>query len=354
MNRRKIISSIGSGSLLALAGCLNQDSSSQEDTTEQATGTENESEETTEESEPQEFELRTLGVSADGPDSVVLSGEIVGYNEGDDISAHIQIKTNQNDEWVPTGERFSFRAEHITESREFSRVLSNGVRGGVEYQYRATAEVNGEMLYGETRSFNIQDLDISSAQIEFGEPELIGEDTASDTIAVVEVPVENVSEFDSGEISGEVRWFDDQNTYLGDSYGSLYTLRAGESGYLRVSSYADGLNQDSISNFELTTDYNITPPESEGIDAIDSNLNLSEYPWTVTGRATNERSDSPNRVEGIVRFYDGSAVVLGDVTDTQDTSNVPEGSNWEFEIRILQGDIAVAREADDYEVIFDI
>ncbi|MBX0288442.1 FxLYD domain-containing protein [Halomicroarcula sp. F28] len=366
INRRKILSSIGSGSVIALAGCMNQSSSPEENSTSDENGTPEENsppdENNTEdgEEEPsgdnssQEFELRTLGLSADSLDSVVLSGEVVGYNEGDDVSVYVQIKTNEDDEWRPTGDRFLRQAERITESREFSRELRGSIKGGIEYQYRSIADVNGEILYGETQSFTVQDLGIASAEIEFGEPELTEEDTEAEMVAVVKVPVENVSEFDSGRIGGVVRWFDDQNTYLGDSSGSLYTLRAGESGYLRVSSYADGINQDRISDFELTTDYNITLPESEGIDVLNSTMDLNGYPWTVSGRATYERSDAPNRVEGIARFYDNSGRVLGDVTDTQDTSNVPEGSNWEFEIRILQGDIDMARESDDYEVMFDI
>ena len=354
MNRRKIISSTGVGSVIAIAGCMNQITSSGDEGSEQQDSSEADEEGSNEDSSSQKFELRTLGVSADSPDSVVLSGEVIGYNEGDETSVYIQIKTNEEDGWIPTGDRFLRQAERIAQSREFSRELRSSIEGGIEYEYRAIADVNGKIVYGETKSFSAQDLEIESPEIEFGEPELTEEDTGAEMTAVLEVPIENVSEFDSGSINGEVRWFDDQDTFLGDSYGSLYTLRAGESGYLRVSSYADDIDQNSISDFELNTGYNIEPPESEGIDVIDSTMDLSEYPWTVSGRASNDRSNTPRRVEGIVRLYDSSGSVLGDVTDTQDISNVPEQSNWQFEIRILQDNIAIAREADDYEIIFDI
>ena len=337
---------MATSSTLGLAGCADQTlrSESEDNPEDGPENNEDSTEETT-----KELGIETGGFSADSFEEIEFNVEVTGVGGNTSIQYGIQTKYFYGDEdgWIPSGDRLLRRLDRATEPSEYTVPFERSILGGGEYQYRAVAVADGEgTVYGESNSFTLQDLGIDAPDIEFGDPSLDTEDRA-----VVEIPVENISNVDSGEVRGDVKWFDSNGTYLGDSYGRVYFLRGGEEGILRISSYADGITQDRIDDFEYQTRYHPVFDPMEGMEVVSSSMSLETPRRNITGTATNELSDTPSYVDAVARFFDSDGVLIGNINDRQTVRDVPEGSNWEFEVRILQNHVKFARAADEYEIV---
>lgn len=344
--RRHALTTIATTSTIGLAGCSNQiPGLGSNDNPE--TESENTDDSTEEQEQSNELGVRTGGFTAENLDRIEFNGEVTGLGDNDSVEAGVQIKSFYADDWYPRERRQALESENIAQPREYTWEYEQTIWGGGEYQYRAVATDGGEeTVYGEPRSFTLQDLNIDAPEVEFGSPSLDTNDPA-----VVEIPVENTSDVTSGEIRGDVQWFDSDETFLGDSYGRVYFLRGGEKGVLRVSSYADGITQDDIDDFEYSTRYYPVFEPMEGMEVVSSSMDLDSASGNITGVATNELSDPPSYVDAVARFFDTDGVLIGNINDSQTVRDVPEGSNWEFEVRISREHVDVARAADDYEVV---
>lgn len=393
LTRRQALATIAVNTTLGLAGCTNQttesegddnqeddsgntdnisedesqdtngntedDSEDNDDSTEDGSenndnNTEDDSEDNDDNTEETSNELgiQTGGFSADSFEEIEITVEITGIGNNTSVQYGIQTKPFYRDEngWNPSEDKLLTQTSRwldtATESGEYT-VPFEQVWGGGEYQYRAVVVADREKaVYGESNSFTVQDLDIDAPEIEFGDPSL---DTGDP--AVVEIPVENVSDVNSGVVHGDVQWIDSSGTYLGDSGGDVYFLRGGEKGVLRVSSYADGITQDSIDDFEYQTRYHPVFEPMERMEIVSSSMSLETPRRNITGTATNELSDPPSYVDAVARFFDSDGVLIGNINDRQAVDDVPAGSNWEFEVRILQNHVEFARAADEYEVV---
>lgn len=347
--RRHALTTIAATSTLGLAGCTSQIPGLQSnDNPEDNTGnTDNGSTEEEEESS-NELGVQTGGFTADNFETIAFTGEVTGVGDHESVEAGIQIKSFYADDWYPEGRRQAIEFENLAQPREYTWEVERTIWGGGEHQYRAVVNTDSreEPLHGETKTLTLQDLPIETPEIEFSTPSLDTNDPA-----VVEIPVENVSDVTSGVIRGDVQWFDSNDTFLGDSYGRLHFLRGGEEGVLRVSSYADGITQDSIDDFEHMTRYSPVFEPMDGMEVVSSSMSLETPRRNITGVATNELSDPPSYVDAVARFFDSDGTVIGNINHRQTVRDVPEGSNWEFEVRISREHVDVARAADDYEVV---
>ena len=343
--RRHALTTIAATSTLGLAGCTSQIPGLQSNDNPE-TGSQTSGDSSNEEESSNELGVRTGSVNAETFENIEFNIEVTGVGDNTSVQYGIQFFYG-DDEWIPSGDRLLRQLERTSEPGEYGVSFERTVSGGGEYQYRAVATADGEeLVYGEPRSFTLQDLGIDAPEIEFGDPSLDTSDPA-----VVEIPVENVSDVTSGRVGGDVQWFDSNGTYLGESYGALYFLRGGEEGVLRLSSYADGITQDDIADFEYTTRYNPVFEPMEGMEVVSSSMSLETPRRNITGVATNELSDPPSYVDAVARFFDSDGTVMGNINDRQTVRDVPEGSNWEFEVRISREHVDVARAADDYEVV---
>jgi hypothetical protein len=345
--RRNALATIAAMSTLSLAGCTSQIPGSQSsDNPEDNTG--NNDNNSTEEESSNELSVQTGGFTADNFETIRFTGEVTGLGDHKSVEAGIQIKSFYADDWFPEGRRQTIEFENLAQPREYTWEVERTVWGGGEYQYRAVVNTGSreEPLHGETKTLTLQDLPIKTPEIEFRSPSL---DTSNP--AVVEIPVENVSEVNSGEVRGDVQWFDSNETFLGESYGRVHFLRGREKGVLRVSSYADGVTQDSIEDFEYSTRYFPVFEPMEGMNAVNSSMSLETPRRNITGTATNELSDPPSYVDAVARFLDTDGRVIGNINDRQTVRDVPKGSNWEFEVRISREYVDVARAADEFEVV---
>lgn len=345
--RRHTLTTIAATSALGLAGCTSQIPGLQSNDNPED-DTDNIGDSTEKEESSNELGIQTVDVTADNFETTTFIGEVTGLGDNNSVEAGIQIKPFYADDWYPAGKRQEFEFESIDQPREYTWEYERTLWGGGEYQYRAALNTYStrEQLSGETKTFTIQDLNLDTPKIEFGDPSLDTNDPA-----VVEIPVENVSDVTSGVIRGDVQWFDSNDTFLGDSYGRLHFLRGGEEGVLRVSSYADGITQDSIDDFEHTTRYSPVFEPMDGMEVVGSSMSLETPRRNITGVATNELSDPPSYVDAVARFFDSDGTVIGNINDRQTVRDVPEGSNWEFEVRISREHVDVARATDDYEVV---
>lgn len=344
--RRHALAIIAASTTLSLAGCANQplESESDDNPEDAPENNEDSTEETT-----NELGIQTGGFSANSFEEIEFNVEVTGVGDNTSVQYGIQTKYFYGDEdgWIPSGDRLLRSLDRATERGEYTVPFERSVWGGGEYQYRAVAVADGEeTVYGESNSFTLQELGIDAPEVEFGDPLL---DTGDP--AVVEIPVENVSDVDSGVVRGDVQWFDSNGTYLGDSYGRVYFLRGGEEGMLRISSYADGITQDSINDFEYQTRYHPVFDPMEGMEVVSSSMSLETPRRNITGTATNELPDPPSYVDAVARFFNSDGELIGNINDRQTVRDVPEGSNWEFEVRILQNHVEFARAADKYEVV---
>ena len=343
--RRHALTTIAATSTLGLAGCTRQipelqSNDNPEDNPDETGGGEEES--------SNELGVQTGGINAEDFDNIEFTGEVTGLGDNDSIEAGIELNPFQFDGWHPPERRQSFEFENVAQPREYTWQYERTIWGGGDSEYRAVvnADSREEPLYGETKTFTLQDLPIDTPEIEFGDASLNTGD-----FAVVEIPVENVRDVTSGVIRGDVQWFDSNDTFLGDSYGRMYFLRGGEEGVLRLSSYADGITQEDIADFEYTTRYNPVFEPMEGMEVVSSSMSLETPRRNITGVATSELSDPPSYVDAVARFFDSDGTIIGNINDRQTVRDVPEGSNWEFEVRILREHVDVARAADDYEVV---
>lgn len=347
--RRNALATIAATSTLGLAGCSNQIPGLESNDNPEP-DSENTDDNTEEEEQEQSNELgvRTGEFTAENFDRIEFNGEVTGLGDNDSVEAGVQIKSFYADDWYPRERRQALEFENLAQPREYTWEYEQTIWGGGEYQYRSVVNIGPreEPLYGETKTFTLQDLPIETPEIQFGSPSLDTSDPA-----VVEIPVENTSDVTSGVIRGDVQWFDSDDTFLGDSYGRVYFLRGGEEGVLRVSSYADGITQDSIDDFEFSTRYFPVFEPMEGMEVLSSSMSLETPRRNITGTASNELSDPPSYVDAVARFFDSDGTVIGNINDRQTVRDVPEGSNWEFEVRVLGDMVDVARAADDYEVV---
>jgi len=342
--RRHALTTIAATSTLGLAGCTRQipelqsNDNSEDNPDETGDGGEESS---------NELGVQTGGIDADSFESTEFTGEVTGLGDKQSIDAGIQIKEFNLDDWNPPGDLASLETETVSEPREYTWSYEQTLWGGGEHEYRAVLyDHYDEPIYGETKTFTLQDLPLDTPDVQFGDASL-----NSNNPAVVEIPVENVSDVTSGEVRGDVQWFDSNDTFLGDSYGRVYFLRGGEEGVLRLSSYADGITQEDINDFEYQTRYHPVFEPMDGMEVVSSSMSLETPRRNVTGTATNELSDPPSYVDAVVRFFDSDGSLIGNINDRQTVREVPEGSNWKFEVRISLEHVDVARAADDYEVV---
>lgn len=347
--RRNALAAIATTSTLVLAGCSNQipGTENENESEDEPEGNADSSEDgSNEEEQTNELGIRTLRVQAESLDRIEIIGEVTGLGERSSVDCGGQVKPSYADDWMPR-ERFLFsKGESVTEPGECTAVYDRQVWGGVEYQYRSVADVGSDFIYGEAKTFTLQDLEPPTPEIEFGDASLDTDGVAT----AVEIPVENVSDTVSGVIRGDAQWFDADETFLGDSYGRLHFLRGGESGVLRVSSYADGI-EGNIEDYEYSTRYSPIFQPAEGMEVVSSSMSLETPRRNITGTATNELSDPPSYVDAVARFFDSDGSVIGNINDRQTVREVPEGSNWEFEVRITREHLEAARAADDFEVV---
>ena len=313
--RRNALATIATTSTLGLAGCANSIPG---------------------QSSNNEIGIRTGDINAESFDNAEFTVEVTGLGDSDAVSYGIQTNLFYEDGWIPTGDALLRRLDRATQPGEYAVPFQRTVQGGGEYQYRAVVTVDGDdVVYGDTKNFTLQDLDLPAPELDFGDASLNEEAPVS-----VDIPVENVSDVMNGSVSGTVRWFDADETYLGNSYGGFRLLRPGERGVIRLSSDGDDINQRSVADYEYGTRYNPVYSPAEGVEIVSRS--------GVTGTARTTVSDPPRSVTFVVRYFNSDGVVIGDVSDDVGVPDLEEGSEWTFE---LNGQGEIAGEVDYSEIV---
>jgi hypothetical protein len=89
--------------------------------------------------------------------------------------------------------------------------------------------------------------------VEFGEQNLIKDDSGYTTEAYAEVVVENTGDGSAGQVSVNVEWYDADGNYLDDTTGRLPSLDAGEVWVAQVSALSS--DPEDIESIEISGEF---------------------------------------------------------------------------------------------------
>jgi hypothetical protein len=186
--------------------------------------------------------------------------------------------------------------------------------------------------------------------VQFGERELIKDDSGYSTEAYAEVIVENVGDGPAGEVTVEVEWYDSDGNYLDASTGRLPSLDAGEVWIAQVSALSS--DPEDIDSIEISGEFDNSPPVApEGMKVTESELEIEDFSSQITGVAENNREEDIGYVEAHGKIYDDQGRVIGGGWTNE--TDIPAGRNWAFEIRLSGRAADRAEDATDHVAFLD-
>jgi len=173
----------------------------------------------------------------------------------------------------------------------------------------------------------------------------IQEDSFSST-AYIQGRITNEGDAPSGSLSLTGRFYDDSDTLLDSTTGSLHYLKPGET-WACYLPYLDDASD--VAGHTLDGDYRTDAPrfELENLAVTDTTLNKTEYSASVTGTIENDLDEEADYLASLARFWRDD-VVIADGLDN--ITEVPPGEDWSFEASYFgYGDRWM--EADGHDVI---
>ena len=188
------------------------------------------------------------------------------------------------------------------------------------------------------------------SDVQFGDRELITDDSGYSTEVYAEIIVENVGDGPAGQITVNVDWVDADGNYLDDSTGRLPSLEAGEVWVAQVSALTS--DPEEIEDFEVSGEFEDSPPVApEGMEVTESELEVGDYSSQISGVAENSREDVIDYVEAHGKIYDDQGRVIGGGYTNE--TEIPAGRNWAFEIRLSDRAADRAGDAADHVAFLD-
>lgn len=186
--------------------------------------------------------------------------------------------------------------------------------------------------------------------VQFGEQNLIKDDSGYTTEAYAEVVVENTGDGSAGQVSVNVEWYDADGNYLDDTTGRLPSLDAGEVWVAQVSALSS--DPEDIESIEISGEFENAPPVApDGMEVTESELEIGEYSAEITGVAENSRQDEIGYVEAHAKIYDGQDRVIGGGYTNE--TDIPAGRNWAFNIRLSGRATTRAEDAANHVAFLD-
>lgn len=186
--------------------------------------------------------------------------------------------------------------------------------------------------------------------VQFGDSELVIDDSGVTTDAYAEVIVENVGDGPTGQVTVAVEWYDADGNYLDDNAGQLPSLDAGETWVAQVS--APTSDPENIDSIEVSGEFKNSPPVGpEGMKVAESELEIAEFESIITGVAENRRDDEIGYVEAHGKIYDDQGRVIGGAWTNE--TDIPAGTDWAFEIILIGRADARAEDAADHVALLD-
>lgn len=202
-----------------------------------------------------------------------------------------------------------------------------------------------EQEEGDENGEEEQEDPVCEPDIQFGETELIVDESGFSATAFAEVVVENVGNAPSGELSITAAWMDADETFIDDDFASLPTLGEQETWVAYIRALTE---PEEIEDFEVSGEFEVGHPRAPERLAI-TNSEFDQGENEITGVAENSREDDIERVEAQGKIYDDEGTVLGGGTTWE--SDHPAGRNWNFEIFTPQ--LPGGVEPVDHDVMLD-
>lgn len=188
------------------------------------------------------------------------------------------------------------------------------------------------------------------ADVQFGERELVKDDSGFSTEAYAEVIVENVGDGAAGQITVDVEWYDADGNFLDNDTGRLPSLEAGEVWIAQVSALTT--DAEDIDSIEVSGEFeDSSPVQPKDMRVRESELEVEDYSAQITGVAENNREDEMDYVEAHGKIYDEQDRVIGGGWTNE--TDIPAGTNWKFEIPLAGRSRERASDAADHVAFLD-
>ncbi|MHB9285952.1 FxLYD domain-containing protein [Halobacteriales archaeon Cl-PHB] len=167
------------------------------------------------------------------------------------------------------------------------------------------------------------------AQVSIVTHELVVDEGEFSTDVYVAAEVENAGDAPTGTIELTAQWYDADGNYLDNDQAYLYSLGAGETWAARV--YYLGSSED-VGDYEFdgTVETEPGPMNPEGLELMESEMNVGEDEAVISGTVGNNRDEAVSYIEAVAKVYNSDGSVLGD--EFTNTTEVPPGETWAFEI----------------------
>lgn len=185
--------------------------------------------------------------------------------------------------------------------------------------------------------------------VQFGERELIKDDSGYTTEVYAEVIVENTGDGPAGQVTVNVEWYDADGNFLEDTAGRLPSLEDGEVWIAQISALTS--DPEDIESIKISGEFESPPVAPEGMQVTESELEIEEYSSQITGVAENNREEETDYVEAHGKIYDDQERVIGGGYTNE--TEIPGGRNWAFEIRLPGRAAARAEGAADHVAFLD-
>lgn len=182
-------------------------------------------------------------------------------------------------------------------------------------------------------------------EIQFGEQELLIDESGFTPDAYAVVEVENAGDTPTSELTVSVSWLDEDGQFVGDDSERLPSLAADELWRAYVWTITD---PEEIDDFELSGEFEVGQPRTpSGLTIADSNFDYGEN--EITGVVENSRDSDIERVKAHGKMFDDGGTVLGGGSTWE--REHPAGRDWNFDIRVprLPGGV----EPTEHEVMLD-
>ena len=171
-----------------------------------------------------------------------------------------------------------------------------------------------------------------SASISIASDELVIDEGSYSTEAYVDAKVVNEGTAHSGEIELIARFYDADGNFLDEGSAYLRRLKPGETWLAVVHFLGDGSEVDShkLEGKFVTNPPNFSP---DGVEVLDSTLDVSDHEAIVEGRLKNSTGGTLDYIEAIGIFYADETTVIGSAWTNQ--NGIPDGETWKFTVRYL-------------------
>lgn len=185
-----------------------------------------------------------------------------------------------------------------------------------------------------------------AADLQFGERELVVDESGISPTAYAAAVVENVGGTASGRVSVTAAWMDGSGNFIDDDSIELPSLGAGETWLAYVRALLT--DPDEVEGFEVSGEFEVGYPRTPlGMTVTESDFDRGEN--VITGVAENTREADIEGLEAHGKIYDESGTVLGGGSTWE--GEHAAGRDWSFEIRTPR--LPAGVEPTDHDVMLD-